>query len=152
MKNKIINGTERLTDLSEPEQILSSFYKAFNNKDIAGLRNNWATNQDVMVYNPGGGLRQSWDEIERIYKAIFSAPVDVKAQFCDYSIVNLTAVFIVYGNEKVTVARGMDKPKMIDIRITRIYKLIEGAWKQIHLHGSIDQPELLKTYQEATRP
>jgi hypothetical protein len=35
------------------------------------------------------------------------------------------------------------------IRTTRIFVKIDNDWRQIHHHGSIDDPALLKTYQEA---
>ena len=37
------------------------------------------------------------------------------------------------------------------IRTTRIYKLIDGRWRQVHHHGSIDDPELLAQYQSAIK-
>ena len=37
------------------------------------------------------------------------------------------------------------------IRTSRIYRLIAGQWKQVHHHGSIDDPELLARYQSAVK-
>jgi len=150
MENRIITGTENVDDLPELLQIISLFYRAFNNKDLAGLRNNWATSGGLMIYNPGGGVRKSWEEIEVIYKGIFNAEFNVKAEFSDYTVVNFPNVFVVYGKETATISNGAAEPAVIDVRITRIYNLISGAWKQIHLHGSIDNPEALALYQRVT--
>jgi hypothetical protein len=35
------------------------------------------------------------------------------------------------------------------IRTSRVFKKIDGRWKQVHHHGSIDDPELLARYQTA---
>jgi hypothetical protein len=35
------------------------------------------------------------------------------------------------------------------IRTSRIYKRVEDGWKQVHHHGSIEDPQLLEQYQSA---
>ncbi|MDP1572785.1 MAG: hypothetical protein Q8M04_00895 [Pseudomonadota bacterium] len=35
------------------------------------------------------------------------------------------------------------------IRTSRIFKKLEGRWKQVHQHGSIKDPELLARYPSA---
>jgi ketosteroid isomerase-like protein len=37
------------------------------------------------------------------------------------------------------------------IRTTRVFRRQDGAWRQVHHHGSIDDPELLRAYQRAVR-
>ena len=35
------------------------------------------------------------------------------------------------------------------IRTSRIYKRVDNGWKQVHHHGSIEDPQLLEQYQSA---
>ena len=35
------------------------------------------------------------------------------------------------------------------IRTSRIFRLMDGRWQQVHHHGSIDDPDLLSRYQRA---
>ena len=37
------------------------------------------------------------------------------------------------------------------IRISRIFRRVDGRWRQIHHHGSIDDADLLARYQAAVR-
>jgi len=42
-----------------------------------------------------------------------------------------------------------DKERMnLAIRTSRIYRMSNGKWRQIHHHGSIENPKLLAIYQE----
>ncbi|WP_255516532.1 hypothetical protein [Geobacter sp. FeAm09] len=35
------------------------------------------------------------------------------------------------------------------IRTSRIFRLMEGRWRQVHHHGSNDDPDLLASYRKA---
>ena len=35
------------------------------------------------------------------------------------------------------------------IRTTRVFRKLDGRWRQVHRHGSIDNPEALKAYHKA---
>jgi len=37
------------------------------------------------------------------------------------------------------------------IRTTRIFRWVDGRWRQVHHHGSMDDPALLERYQRAVR-
>jgi hypothetical protein len=37
------------------------------------------------------------------------------------------------------------------IRTSRLYRRIDGAWRQVHHHGSFDDPDLLAAYSEAVQ-
>ncbi len=37
------------------------------------------------------------------------------------------------------------------IRTTRIFRMVDGRWQQIHHHGSIEDPDLLDKYQKAVK-
>jgi len=41
--------------------------------------------------------------------------------------------------------------KDLNIRTTRIFHLVDGRWRQIHHHGSIEDANLLAEYQNVVR-
>jgi hypothetical protein len=59
-------------------------------------------------------------------------------------------VFYAVGRERGHFQTA-DANIQLAIRTSRIYQLIEGRWKQVHHHGSIDDPDLLAAYQRAVR-
>lgn len=144
---KIINGKETDT-LSTEEQALSKFYKAFNAKNMSLMSESWLNTDEISMDNPIGGIRRGWEEIKNGYAKIFNGKVQVYVEFYDYSIHSAENMFFAAGRE-----RGYFKINEIEIplaiRTTRIFIKSGGGWRQIHHHGSIDNPELLKNYQEA---
>ncbi len=58
------------------------------------------------------------------------------------------ALFIAVGRERGHF-RVADTEIPLAIRTSRIYQRINGQWKQLHHHGSMDDPALLQTYQTA---
>jgi ketosteroid isomerase-like protein len=54
------------------------------------------------------------------------------------------------GRERGRLAKG-DTRLDLEIRTTRIYRRRNGAWRQVHHHGSIETPALLAAYQAAVR-
>lgn len=146
----VINGSE--TDHQSKEvTALSNFYKAFNNSDMQLMEQSWWNTDEISMDNPIGGIKRGWSEISAVYKRIFSGNAKVFVEFYDFTIHKTDAMFFATGRE-----RGyckIDETKItLDIRTTRIFVLVHTAWKQIHHHGSIDNPELLKTYQDAINP
>ena len=100
--------------------------------------------------NPLGGIKRGWDEIETIYLRIFRGQANVYVEFYDYTIVSMEGGFVAIGRERGWVEI---KGKRLDlvIRTSRVYKLVDGDFKQVHHHGSIETPELLKEYQELVK-
>ncbi|MDD2906271.1 MAG: nuclear transport factor 2 family protein [Sulfurimonas sp.] len=126
---------------------LHNFYKAFNNKDLSLMQKNWLNSENIAMSNPLGGIKRGWNSIEDVYKKIFFGQVKVYVEFYDYTIQLFENGFCVIGRERGVVEF---KGKKLDlaIRTSRIYTLENGIYKQIHHHGSIENPELLKDYQE----
>jgi ketosteroid isomerase-like protein len=143
----VIDGSEIKKDSSEITA-LSKFYKAFNNQDMLLMEQSWLNTEDISMDNPIGGIRRGWEEIGKGYDKIFKGKAKVYVEFFDFSIHKTPTMFFVTGKE-----RGYFKTDTIEIplaiRTTRIFILVDGNWRQIHHHGSIDNPDLLKTYQEA---
>ncbi|VXC15487.1 conserved hypothetical protein [Flavobacterium sp. 9AF] len=140
----VIDGAGIKNESSEIMAILK-FYKAFNSQDMLLMEQSWLDTADISMDNPIDGIRWGWEEIGKGYDKIFKGKAKVYVEFLDFSI-HKTLIFAT-GRE-----RGYFKTDSIEIpltiRTTRIFVLIDGNWRQIHHHGSIDNPDLLKTYQE----
>lgn len=71
-------------------------------------------------------------------------------EFYDYSIYSSETMFFAAGRERGTLEINNEIINLA-IRTSRAYCLQDNKWKQIHHHGSMDNPELLATYQKALR-
>src|SRR5690242_790676 len=145
-----ITGNEDLGDLSQPQQALAQFYRAFNTRDLRMLDENFAHTDEVAIDNPLGGIRRGADEPHKMYEGVFKSSADVHVIFWDYTIHRSGDVFWAVGRERGTYRNG-DAVKELNIRTTRIFQLIDGRWRQMHHHGSIEDAQLLAEYQSAVR-
>jgi ketosteroid isomerase-like protein len=145
-----ITGNEDISDLSRPEQALAQFYRAFNSRDLDMIDANFAASDEVAIDNPLGGIRRGADVPHKMYEVVFKSPADVHVEFWDYTIDRVGDVFWAVGRERGTYRDG-DAVKDLAIRTTRVFRLIDGRWRQVHHHGSIEDPKLLADYQSAVR-
>ena len=143
-----VTGAETLGDRTEPFQALAEFYKAFNTRDLALMASNWDASDEVVMDNPVGGIMRGWPNIRRVYERIFGGPARVRVEFHDYTLHVGDAVFYAVGRER---GRFESAGASLDlaIRTTRIFRRVDGRWRQVHHHGSIDDPALLERYQRA---
>jgi hypothetical protein len=81
-----ITGDEDLGDLSQPQQALAQFYRAFNTRDLKMIDENFARSDEVAIDNPLGGIRRGADEPHKMYEGVFRSPADVHVEFWDYTI------------------------------------------------------------------
>jgi hypothetical protein len=56
----------------------------------------------------------------------------------------------VVGRERAYLRKGATELEM-RIRTTRIFRFYGRRWRQVHHHGSMDDPQLLKACQTAVR-
>jgi ketosteroid isomerase-like protein len=147
---KPVTGDEDLGDLSQPQQALAQFYRAFNTRDLKMIDENFARSDEVAIDNPLGGIRRGADEPHKMYEGIFKSPADVHVEFWDYTIHRAGDVFWTVGRERGTYRDG-DVVRNLNIRTTRIFQLIDGRWRQMHHHGSIEDAKLLGDFQAAVR-
>ena len=145
-----ITGNEDLGDLSRPEQALAQFYRGFNTRDLKMIDENFAHSDEVAIDNPLGGIRRGADQPHAMYEGVFKSPADVHVVFWDYTIHRAGDVFWAVGRERGTYREG-DVVKNLNIRTSRIYQLVDGRWRQMHHHGSIEDAKLLGDYQNAIR-
>jgi ketosteroid isomerase-like protein len=145
-----ITGKEELGDLGQPQQALAQFYRAFNTRDLAMIDDNFAPSDEVAIDNPLGGIRRGAEVPHKMYEIVFKSPADVHVEFWDYTIHRVGDVFWAVGRERGTYRDG-DTVKDLNIRTTRVFRLYDGRWRQVHHHGSIEDAKLLEDYQNAVR-
>lgn len=144
--HQAITGREDTANSSSCTQSLIDFYNAFNNQNHQKMQDNWLSSDNASMANPLGGIKHGWFEIEAVYQKIFNGPAKVYVEFYDYSIQSSDSLFFAQGHERGTLTIGQEKIEL-SIRTTRIYQRHNQQWKQIHHHGSMDNPELLEKYQ-----
>lgn len=143
-----ITGKEQQGDLSTPYQALVQFYCAFNAGDLEMMSQNWWQSDEIAMDNPLGGIKRGWTEIRPVYERIFSGPAQVYVEFFDYTIHETAEMFYAVGRERGYFRlAGEEIP--LAIRTSRIFRKVDGIWKQTHHHGSIEDPQLLAKYQAA---
>jgi ketosteroid isomerase-like protein len=143
-----ITGREALGDLREPVQALTQFYRAFNGRDLALMEENWDPSETAAMANPVGGIKRGWVEIRSVYEWVFQAPASVQVEFYDYTIHVAGDLFYAVGRERGTLESN-DIQLELAIRTSRVFRRVDGRWRQVHHHGSIDDPQLLGAYQKA---
>jgi ketosteroid isomerase-like protein len=143
-----ITGREPLGDVREPVQALAQFYRAFNMRDLALMEENWDCAESAVMDNPLGDIKRGWPEIRMVYERIFQGRGRVQVEFHDYSLHVLENLFYAVGRERGTFEKNGIKLELA-IRTSRIFRRIDGRWRQVHHHGSIDDPQLLGGYQKA---
>ncbi len=141
-----ITGAE-CAEAATPLGALSEFYRAFNNRNLDLMRRNWHP-EVCVLNNPLGGIRRGWDAIEPLYARLFGGPARVRVVFFDYTLHEGADLFVVAGRERGRFESG-DVGIDLAIRTSRIYRRVKGRWRQIHHHGSIEDPALLTRYRAA---
>ena len=145
-----ITGQEKKESLPVPLRAVSEFYDAFNTRNLVKMSENWAQTEDIAMDNPVGGIKRGWEEIRAVYERIFSGPARVYVEFYDYTIHEAGDVFYAVGRERGEFRVG-DTVIPLAVRTTRIFRKVDGRWRQVHHHGSIEYPELLARYQVAVK-
>jgi ketosteroid isomerase-like protein len=134
----------------DPVVALEQFYAAFNRRDLALMAAHWVAGEEAVMDNPLGGIARGWDAVRAVYERIFGAPVRVQVELHDYTIHEGGALCYAVGRERGTLERG-DRRLALAIRTTRVFRRVDGVWRQVHHHGSMDDPALLRTYQDLVR-
>lgn len=147
-ENNPITGNEEKSTLTPIILALSGFYEALNSRDMEKMAQNWAQTDEAVMDNPLGGIKRGWDEIKAVYERLFSSQSEYYFEFYDYSLHATDEIFYVVGRERGKFRQGATELAMA-IRTTRIFRLIAGRWRQVHHHGSIEDPDLLYKYRKA---
>jgi len=146
-----ITGTEYHTGApSTPRAALAQFYAAFNGSDIELMAENWDHGDDAIMDNPIGGIARGWDSIRPIYERLFGGTARIQVEFFDYTLHEHADLFYAVGRERGAL-RHDGQELTLAIRTTRVFRRDGDAWRQIHHHGSMDDPDMLKKYQDLVR-
>jgi hypothetical protein len=143
-----ITGRESLADDGSPLDALIVFYRAFNASDLEALGANWADGEAPSMDNPIVGIRRGWPAIREGYAKLFSGRATVRVAFHDFVAQGNNDFHLFVGREKgycETPAVRLE----LRIRTSRWFVKMRGVWRQLHHHGSIDEPALLAEYQRA---
>lgn len=142
-----ISGNETRTARETPYEALVEFYDAFNHRNLELMEQNWAHSADIAMDNPLGGIMRGWENIRSIYQRIFEGKAKVYVEFYDYTLHESDQMFFAVGRERGYSETAEQKIELA-IRTSRIFQKLDGAWRQVHHHGSIEDSALLKRYQE----
>jgi ketosteroid isomerase-like protein len=143
-----ITGKEDMWKGTTPYQAIVRFYSAFNSGDLEMMSEVWAQSGEIAMDNPVGGIKRGWSEIKEVYRRIFDGPAVVYVEFYDYTIHETPEMFFTVGRERGALRIGAEDIPLA-IRTSRIFRKIDGRWRQVHHHGSIDDPYLLDKHQRA---
>jgi ketosteroid isomerase-like protein len=143
-----ITGRETPADGATPYRALCEFYRAFNSGDLALMARNWAQSGEASMDNPLGGIKRGWPQIRSVYERIFAGPAQVQVEFYDYTLHEGPDFAFAVGRERGTL-RVPGEQVPLAIRTTRLFRRLDGRWRQVHHHGSMEEPELLGRYQRA---
>ena len=141
-----VTGSERLAGDGGPLDALIGFYRAFNGGDLDGLAAIWADGDAPSMDNPIGGIRRGWPAIREGYAKLFQGSARVTVTFHDFTSQGGGDWHLFVGREKGvcrTAAESLD----VRFRTTRWFVRSSGVWRQLHHHGSVEEPGLLAEYQ-----
>lgn len=112
------------------------------------MEQNWDSSEEAVMDNPLGGIRRGWGEIREVYERLFNGPGRVYVEFYDYTIHETPDLFYAVGRERGWFEKGGIKIDLA-IRTSRVFRRRGKTWRQVHHHGSIEDPALLEKYQAA---
>jgi ketosteroid isomerase-like protein len=144
-----ITGHEQAGDQREAAHALAQFYRALNARDLALMRQTWSDSPEAAMDNPLGGIKRGWSEIKPTYEKLFESKGQYRFELHDYTRHEAGDLFYVVGRERGEIEAG-GQPMRLAIRTTRVFRRdADGRWRQVHHHGSIDDPKMLAAYQDA---
>lgn len=142
----------RTPTLDGARAALETFYHAFHQRSTEVLKDVWAPDPLVTLDNPLGEIMHGQAEIVGLYRGLFESSARVCVELRDI-VEHLSPTFVVFaGREHGTFSHdGQEVPLLI--RTSRVFEYRGEAlgWRQVHHHGSIDDPAALERYQRAAR-
>ncbi len=131
-----------------PLYALNEFYAAFNSRNLKRMSQVWLQTAEASMDNPLGGISRGWKAISAVYSKLFNSAARVRVEFHDYTLHARTDFFLAVGRERGEFSKGgIALP--LAIRTSRLFIRVDGAWRQLHHHGSLDDPRILADYQAA---
>ncbi len=145
--NTVITGKESVY-VSPEHQVVCEYYDALNRADIEKMRENWSPESYAAFTNPLGGIVRTHEAVAAAHKEFFDSPIDIDVEYHDITFIPLGDAFCTVGQERGTMRIG-DKTFETGFRTSRLFHKVDGAYKQVHHHGSLADvnvhQEILKT-------
>jgi len=145
-----IDGGTLVSHATAEMVALTEFYRALNTRDLELLSQVWWTADEASMANPLGGVVRGWDKISLIYERMFHN-LRLEVALVEYTIHIVGSIFYAVGREHGYVETSGGRVAL-NVRTTRIFRLEVSRWRQAHQHESIDDPQLLQTYQRMLGP
>lgn len=150
-------SVNRLAKAREPgidgaRALLETFYYAFNQRDMEVFAKVWAEHELIQLNNPLGGIVRGYEPIAALYGRIFDGSARVWVELSNIVEFETIEMVVFAGREMGEFTLG-DRSLALSIRTSRVVQWFgpQLGWRQTHHHGSIDDPQLLRTYQRAVR-
>ncbi|HEY8097936.1 MAG TPA: nuclear transport factor 2 family protein [Methylobacter sp.] len=148
----------RLMGFVNPESIegarmlMESFYFAFNHRNMEVFSAVWANHELIQLNNPLGGILRGYEAIAALYEQVFTGAASVWVELSDIVEFQTENMVVFAGRESGEFTKN-NQTLPLSIRTSRVIQWFgpETGWKQVHHHGSIDDPELLHLYQQEVR-
>lgn len=141
-----VDGHETKRADGGPLDALIGFYRAFNAADLAGLESVWLDGPTPSMDNPIGGIRRGWPQIAEGYSKLFDGPAKVNVTFHDFTSQGSDDWNLFVGRER-GVCKTPSETLLVAFRTTRWFVRKNGSWRQLHHHGSVEDPNMLADYQ-----
>ncbi len=149
------DATNRIEQARDPgiegaRALLETFYFAFNQRDVVTFKDVWADHSLIQLNNPLGGILRGYAPIAALYQRIFSGPARVWVEL--YDIVEFqSGDMVVFAGRETGAFEMHGKALALTIRTSRVVQWLGSSvgWRQVHHHGSIDDPRLLTEYRTA---
>ncbi|MDR6635104.1 hypothetical protein J2X72_003916 [Phyllobacterium sp. 1468] len=142
-----ISGLETRFGDGRVSDSLIEFYRAFNDGDIAALEQNWCQGDVPSMNNPIGGIRRGWNSIREGYLKLFSGRARVQVTFHDFTGQGGEGWHLFVGRERGVCTTPQEELN-VNFRTTRWFILKVGVWRQLHHHGSVEDPQMLQNYKK----
>ena len=139
-------------DIRGARALVETFYYAFNARDLGTFSQVWAKHALIQLNNPLGGIMRGYEGISSLYRRIFTGEARVWVELSN--IVEFqTDRIVVFAGRETGEFRHREETIALDIRTSRVVQWLgsEAGWRQVHHHGSIDNPSLLDAYQNAVK-
>jgi NAD(P)H-dependent FMN reductase/ketosteroid isomerase-like protein len=111
--------------------------KAYVNGDAAPLDSIVATTGQATFFPPGGGSEQGAESVKQRYDrdvATFRSGSETQLDVLHSAASGDVAYWTGFQTAKVRMD-GSDQPQSMKLRITELFRLIDGEWKLVHRHA-----------------
>ncbi|MDW9413959.1 hypothetical protein GOB15_05715 [Sinorhizobium meliloti] len=141
-----ITGSETGPGDGSATDALIEFYRAFNAANLEALEAVWSEGEAPSMNNPIGGIRRGWSSIAEGYSKLFDGPAKVQVAFHDFTSQEGEDWHLFVGRER-GVCTTPEETLHVRFRTTRWFVRKNGSWRQLHHHGSAEDPNMLAAYQ-----